>query len=117
MSGLLLPWNSTGAPQHAREFVAPERGVRNGCQTLPGDVIVDVQNSEPPAIGHLVMHEAEGPPGVCSGPHKQRGPGADSSLAAFALPDPNTFLAIEPVVPPSGEENRCKPLPRKFPAR
>lgn len=35
------------------------RGVRDGRQALVGDVIYHVEDPEPPAIGHLVMHEVE----------------------------------------------------------
>ena len=50
------PNDSRQFPRHA---VAGNRGVGNGSQALMGDIINDVQNPEPPAIGHLVMHEVE----------------------------------------------------------
>ena len=38
---------------------ARDRGVRDGGEALMGDVVRDVQDPEPPAMGHLVVHEVE----------------------------------------------------------
>jgi hypothetical protein len=45
--------------QFTSDPAAGEWRSENGCLTLVSNVIVDVQNPEPPPIGNLVMHEVE----------------------------------------------------------
>ena len=45
--------------QFPRHPVTGDRRVGNGAQAFMGDVIRDVQDPEPPAIGHLVVHEVQ----------------------------------------------------------
>ena len=88
-----------------------------------GHIIGDVQYPEPPAIGHLIMHEVERPAGIGLGLGKNGTPGADGPLAALALAYAKAFLAVEPAdavdagglaLPPEQDEQPAvtEPAPR-----
>ena len=73
-----------------------------------GDVIDDIEDPEPPAVGHLVMYEVERPAGIRPCLHRQRSPDANRPLAALALANPQPFLPLEPIDP---VDARCLALP------
>lgn len=54
--------------------LARDRGVRNRAQALVGHVVSDAEDSEPPVIGHLVVHEIERPASIGPGFHQDGEP-------------------------------------------
>ena len=62
-----------------------------------GDVIDNVEDPEPPAVGHLVMDEVQRPAGIWPHLHEDGYPDANGPLAALSLANPQPFLPVEPV--------------------
>ena len=76
-------------------------------QALMGDVIDDVEDPEPPAIGHLVMHEVQRPEGIRPSLHENGRPYANSTLGALCA-------CARPALP-HGRAGRCGRCPKPRP--
>jgi len=86
-------------------------------------IIGDVQNPEPPAIGHLVMHEVERPAGVGLCRDGDRRAQARGSPPGLAFANPKAFLPVQPVdavdagwlpLPPQHDEQAAVAEPPPF---
>ncbi len=85
--------------QLAGDALACDRGVGDRRQALTCHIVDDVEDTEPPAAGELVMHEVQGPAGVRPRLHKDGRSRSDSAAASLALAHREPFLAIKPVNP------------------
>src|SRR6185312_11254157 len=76
---------------------ARDRGVWDGCQTLPGHVIDDVEDAEATTAGELVLDEVERPAGIRLGLDRDRRSSSYCLAAASAFAHSQSLLAIEPI--------------------
>ena len=62
-----------------------------------GDVIRDVQDPEPSAIGHLVMHKVQSPPGIGPCFDKNGSPGTNGPSPGLASAHTQALFPVKPV--------------------
>ena len=92
-----LPRRSIKSRQFARHAPARDRGVRDRRQAFPRDVVDDIEDAKPPAVGELVVDEIERPARVGLGFDQDRRPHPHGASTRPTLAHRQTFLAIEPV--------------------
>lgn len=91
------PTELTQTLEHACDAVSVDAGVHLDCQALPGEVVDDVQEPEPPSAFQRVEHEVHRPALV--GAHRRVGCNAQSRrhlLPALPWAKGEAFFAIEP---------------------
>ena len=81
----------------ARNPFARDRGVGDRRQTFARDVIDDVEDTEPPAKGELIVDEVERPARIDLGFDEDRYACSNGSAPSLALADCKPFLPIETV--------------------
>src|SRR5437899_10133965 len=78
------------------ESLSRDREVDDLQHALAGEVVNDIEHSEPSAVGELIGHEVHRPTFVDSARHDHRDPRDDELLTALA-PHLQPFLAVEPI--------------------
>jgi hypothetical protein len=90
-----------------------DRGIRDGREAFPGNVVDDVQDAEAPATGELIVHKVQRPARIGLRLKEDRRPGPDRASPGPALAHREALLAIETVdavdagrlaVPPQQDE-------------
>src|SRR6266508_901646 len=76
---------------------ARDRGVGNRCQAFSRHVIDDVENTEAPAAGELIVDKVERPARIWLGLDQNGRPVAHRLAATSAFAHGQSLLAIEPV--------------------
>src|SRR6266542_3883546 len=76
---------------------ARDRGVGDRCQAFSRHVIDDVENTEAPAAGELIVDEVERPARIWLGLDQNGRPVAHRLAATSAFAHSQSLLAIEPV--------------------
>ncbi len=80
-----------------RDPEARDRGIGDERQAFPRAVVDHRQDSEAPAIDHLIVHEIERPALVRRRGQRDRRPHAQGTFAPAAAPDHQPFRLVEPI--------------------
>ena len=83
--------------EFSRHPATRERGVGDRRQAFLGHVVDHVEDAEAPTVRELVVDEVDRPAGVRLRLDEDRRPRARRSLAALALADSETLLAVKPL--------------------
>ena len=93
--GLAAPGDD--GDEFARCTPTGDRRVGDRHQAFLGHIVDHVEDAEAPTVGELVVDEVDRPAGVRPSLDKDRCPYARRPLAAVALVDGQTLLAVKPL--------------------
>ena len=83
--------------QFARNAPSRDRGIGDGGQAFPRNVVDDVENAQTPAAGELVVDKVQRPAGIGPCLNEDRRSCSYGSSSRPPLTHTETFLPIEPV--------------------
>jgi hypothetical protein len=81
----------------ASDATSRDGGVGDRTQTLLGDIVDDVEDAEPPAIGELILDEVERPARIGLGLHHDGRASSQGLAPGPPLADGEALFAVEPM--------------------